>query len=74
MELSRREFLKASGTGMGGLVLLGAMGSGYGDSNGSVNHIWLGVGHLNALVCKSGGVFDRQRSLGFTHMIKLGSR
>ena len=27
MELSRREFLKASGAGMGGLVLLGAMGS-----------------------------------------------
>ena len=28
MELSRREFLKASGAGMGGLVLLGAMDSG----------------------------------------------
>ena len=27
MELSRREFLKTSGAGMGGLVLLGAMGS-----------------------------------------------
>ncbi len=27
MELSRREFLKASGAGMGGLVLLGTMGS-----------------------------------------------
>ena len=27
MELSRREFLKASGAGMGGLVLLGAVGS-----------------------------------------------
>jgi len=27
MELSRREFLKASGAGMGGLVLIGAMGA-----------------------------------------------
>lgn len=32
MQLSRRDFLKASGAGMGGLVLLGAMGSKSGAS------------------------------------------